>query len=75
MLAKFGQFALESEDLDAILMEACRLVGDALGTDLAKVMELRDGGQTVFVRAGVGWKPGVVGVAGSRSPGSPKATR
>jgi len=59
-LARFGELALRSEDCDEILTEACRLVGDALGTDLAKVMELRDG-RTLLVRAGVGWKPGVVG--------------
>lgn len=60
-LARFGEFALRSEDLDEILTEACRLVGDALGTDLAKVMELQKDGETLLVRAGVGWKPGVVG--------------
>lgn len=54
---------MRSDDLDMILTEACRLVGDALGTDLAKVVELQDDGQTLKVRAGVGWKPGVVGVA------------
>ena len=62
-LAKFGELALKSDDLDEILTEACRLVGDALGTDLAKVMELQDNGRTLIARAGVGWKPGVVGVA------------
>jgi PAS domain S-box-containing protein len=61
VLARFGELALKSDDLDAILTEACRLVGEGLGTDLAKVMELREGGETLFVRAGVGWKPGVVG--------------
>ena len=61
ILARFGEVALKSDNLDAILTEACRLVGEALGTDLAKVMELRDNGETLFVRAGVGWKPGVVG--------------
>ena len=40
---------------------ACRLIGEALGTDLAKVMELEEDGDTLFVRAGVGWKLGVVG--------------
>jgi PAS domain S-box-containing protein len=53
--------ARRSEDLDDILTEACRLVGEALGTDLAKVMELQSDGVTLLVRAGVGWKPGVVG--------------
>ena len=60
-LARFGETAIRSDDLDAVLTEACRLVGEALGTDLAKVMELRENGETLFVRAGVGWKPGVVG--------------
>lgn len=61
VLAKFGELALRSDDLDEILTEACRLVGEALGTDLAKVMELQEDGITLLVRAGVGWKPGVVG--------------
>jgi signal transduction histidine kinase/ActR/RegA family two-component response regulator len=59
--AEFGELALRSEDLDEVLTEACRLVGRALGTDLAKVMELQEDGKTLRVRAGVGWKPGVVG--------------
>jgi signal transduction histidine kinase/CheY-like chemotaxis protein len=61
ILAKFGELALKSEDLNAILTEACRLVGEALGTDLAKIVELQEDGHTLLVRAGVGWKPGVVG--------------
>ena len=63
VLARFGELTLRSEDLDEILTEASRLVAEALRTDLAKVMELRDNGDTLFVRAGVGWKPGVVGEA------------
>ncbi len=63
VLAKFGELALRSDDLDEILTEACRLVGEGLGTDLAKVMELQGGGDTLLVRAGVGWKPGVIGIA------------
>jgi len=63
ILARFGEFALRSDDLDEILEESCRLVGEALGTDLAKVVELQEDGETLLVRAGVGWKPGVVGVA------------
>ncbi len=61
-LARFGELALTSDDLDEILTEACRLVSEALGTELAKVMELQADGETLLVRAGVGWKPGVVGV-------------
>jgi two-component sensor histidine kinase len=61
VLADFGDFALRNEDLDEILTEACRLVGEALGTDLAKVLEIEQNGQCLFMRAGVGWKPGLVG--------------
>jgi two-component sensor histidine kinase len=61
VLAEFGEFALRTDDLDPILNEACRLVGRALGTDLAKVMERQADDRTLLVRAGVGWEPGVVG--------------
>ena len=61
VLAEFGELALRTDDLDPILNEACRLVGRALGTDLAKVMERQADGRTLLVRAGVGWKPGLVG--------------
>ncbi len=61
VMARFGQFALESERLDDILNEACRLVGDALETELAKVVEVMADRDTLLVRAGVGWQPGVVG--------------
>ena len=67
-LGRFGELALKSHDLDEILTEACRLVGEALGTDLAKVVELQEGGETLLVRAGVGWKPGVVGRAKTDPP-------
>jgi signal transduction histidine kinase len=61
VLSRFGELALRSDNLDEILTEACRLIGEALNTDLAKVMELLEDGQTLLVRAGVGWNPGVVG--------------
>lgn len=61
VLAKFGELALRSDDLDEILTEACRFVGVALGTDPAKVMELQEDGTSLLVRAGTGWRPGVVG--------------
>jgi PAS domain S-box-containing protein len=62
-LARFGKLSLKSDDLDEILTEACRAVESALRAGLAKVMELQDDGRTLLVRAGVGWKPGVIGMA------------
>src|SRR3712207_9329662 len=61
VLADFGEFALRSDDLDAVLTEACRLVAEALGTGRAKVLEIEEESRTLFVRAGVGWDEGVVG--------------
>ena len=69
-LAKFGVLALRADDLAEILTEACRLVGEAMRTDLAKVMELQPDGRNLLVRAGVGWRPGVVGRATVRADGS-----
>ncbi len=61
VLADFGEFALRSDDLDAVLTKACRLVAEALGTGRAKVLEIEEGSRTFFVRAGVGWDEGIVG--------------
>jgi two-component sensor histidine kinase len=61
VLAAFGDFALKTEAIDDILNRACELLGRALGTDLAKLMQLLPDGQTFRARAGVGWRPGVIG--------------
>ncbi|MBP1178326.1 PAS domain S-box protein [Methylobacterium sp. PvR107] len=62
MLADFGEFALGSESLDAVLAEACRLVGEALGTGRAKILEIQEDQRCLLVRAGVGWDFGIVGL-------------
>ncbi len=62
-LVRFGELALKSDNLDEILTEACRLAREVLATDLAKVVELQEDQKTLIVRAGVGWKPNIVGVA------------
>jgi PAS domain S-box-containing protein len=61
ILSKFGDYVLDHDDLDDVLTEGCRLVAEALGADLAKVLEIDRQTATGFVRAGVGWSPGVVG--------------
>ncbi|MHC8314748.1 ATP-binding protein [Pseudomonas sp. LB3P31] len=61
VLAEFGELALVSDDLEHILNEACRLVGEALQTNLAKFMLLEEDGLTFLVRNGIGWTPDVVG--------------
>ena len=61
VLADFGDFALQSEDLVEVLTEACRLVADAMSLKRSKVLQVEDGEESLFVRAGVGWGPDVVG--------------
>jgi two-component sensor histidine kinase len=61
-LAEFGLEAFRSSDLEAILQRACELVTEALDVKLGKVLEVLPGGDRLLVRAGIGWKPGVVGV-------------
>ena len=62
-LAKFGGQALRTQELDELLQEATRLVSDAMNVDLVKVLELLPDGDKLYLRAGVNWKPGVVGHA------------
>jgi PAS domain S-box-containing protein len=61
ILSDFGELALRSQDLDQVLHEACQLVSEALGTGRAKILEILHAEQQLFVRAGVGWDPGIVG--------------
>lgn len=63
ILADFGRFVLDCNDLQQVLTEACRLIADALKADLAKVVEIERDQGTALVRAGVGWNPGIVGHA------------
>jgi len=62
-LAEFGKGALQVDDVGALLQEATRLVSDAIEVDLVKVLEVLPDGETMLVRAGVNWGPGVVGHA------------
>ncbi|MFC0199373.1 PAS domain-containing protein [Paracoccus rhizosphaerae] len=63
VLADFGDFALQSEDLDEILTQACKLVADAMETGRAKVLQIEEGGSTLLLRAGTGWASDIVGKA------------
>lgn len=60
-LARFGEAALRSDDVQEILTEACRLVAEALDVSFAKVLEIDRQTNEALVRAGYGWDAGVVG--------------
>lgn len=63
LVAEFGRFALRAHVLDPVLTEACRVAAEGLGTTLAKVLERLPAENALLLRAGIGWKPGLVGHA------------
>jgi two-component sensor histidine kinase len=63
LVAGFSCFALETDDLQKILDEASRVAAEGLQVRLAKVLQFLPEEEAFLVRAGVGWKPGVVGRA------------
>jgi len=71
-LAELGSCALKAGDLDALLQEACRLVATGLNVRYCKVLEYLPVENQLLVRAGIGWREGVVGRvkldAGTASP-------
>jgi PAS domain S-box-containing protein len=60
-IAELGLQALDGADLQALMDEACALVGRTLHVELVKVSERLAGGEEMSIRAGTGWHEGVVG--------------
>jgi two-component sensor histidine kinase len=63
LMAQFGLFALRTRDIDALLQEATRTCAEGLHSEFCKVLEFLPAENEFVVRAGVGWKPAVVGIA------------
>jgi PAS domain S-box-containing protein len=60
-VADLGLRALSGHDPEALLDEACALVGRTLRVDLVGVAEMLPGTRRLLLRAGVGWDAGEVG--------------
>jgi PAS domain S-box-containing protein len=60
-VAQLGQRALTETDLFNLMDEAVILVAETLDVELSKVLELLPSGDALLLRAGVGWKEGLVG--------------
>ncbi|MBV9255127.1 MAG: EAL domain-containing protein [Actinobacteria bacterium] len=58
-VARIGQRALSEVDMATLMQEACALVAEVLGVEMTKFFELEEG--RMCLRAGVGWRPGLVG--------------
>lgn len=63
ILSEFGLEALQSRDLDAMLGKAAALCAGGMQVTLCKILQYVAASDDLLIRAGVGWKPGVVGVA------------
>ena len=63
IVAELGQYALATPDLQVIMEKAVNLLADSLDAEYTKVLELLPDGKALRLRAGVGWKEGVVGSA------------
>lgn len=62
-IAWLGEYAIKSTDLNTLFTEAVRLVAETLDVELVKILQLLPDGKEMLLRAGVGWKEGLVGVA------------
>ncbi|WP_353644992.1 histidine kinase dimerization/phosphoacceptor domain -containing protein [Mesorhizobium sp. WSM2239] len=67
LTAEYAYFALQTHDLQTLLQEATRVCAEGLQSRMCKVMEYLPAEHQFLVRAGVGWKPGVVGQARARA--------
>src|SRR5579872_5697697 len=63
ILAELGISALRGAGLDHMLQETTRLTAAGMRTEFCKLLEYLPSENLFVVRAGVGWGPGVVGVA------------
>ena len=62
-VAQLSQRALQSTDLYALMDETALIVAENLGVEYSKVLELLPQDDVLLLRAGVGWKEGLVGEA------------
>ncbi|HEX6992973.1 MAG TPA: CheR family methyltransferase [Gammaproteobacteria bacterium] len=60
-LARFGQRALTEKNLQALMDVAVHIVQQTFDAEFVKLFELLPDGRSLLLRAGTGWKPGLVG--------------
>ncbi|MGH8058481.1 MAG: sensor histidine kinase, partial [Candidatus Entotheonellia bacterium] len=61
IVAELGKHALAGLDLSALMDEAAVCVTRTLDMEYCKIWELLPDGQALWLRAGLGWKEGIVG--------------
>lgn len=63
LLSELGVTALQRATLDALLQRATEIAAEGLNAELCKVLEFVPQENCFLLRAGVGWDPGLIGVA------------
>lgn len=62
-IAKFGSFALVESSFENILARAVSIAAEALRVPLTKILQFADSADHLILKAGIGWRSGLVGVA------------
>lgn len=62
-LSELGQYALAETDLAKLFSRAVEAVAQGVGADNTELLELLPGGNDLLLRAGTGWREGIVGRA------------
>jgi PAS domain S-box-containing protein len=62
-VAAIGEHALTAATFASLYNAVCERVTRTLGVEFCKILELQPDGQALVLRAGVGWKDGLVGHA------------
>lgn len=57
VVAALGQFALVSQDYNALVNQAVTMIGQTLEVEFTHLLELQPDGEILLMRSGVGWKP------------------
>ncbi len=60
-LSNLGMAAIRERDLQALFQRASETLGETLDVELCKVLELLPDGAHFLLRAGIGWREGVIG--------------
>jgi two-component sensor histidine kinase len=63
LLAELGVRALQGASFKQLLDDAARLTAEGMQAEFCKILEHIPAKRCFLVRAGVGWEPGIVGVA------------
>lgn len=61
VVARLGLSALGEQDIQPFMDRVVREVQQTLDTDLCKILELQPDGDELLLRAGIGWREGLVG--------------